>query len=116
MLPITQLAPIAPTPPFHNSHTMVYAYTLKNTSSTHLPAPQVRTAYDLLDAFHHGEVEGHESVLRLLAEGEALREQQDLFELYVSDYVFLQRCLVRWGLGLGLGAGDKGGKQRQGWK
>ena len=38
-------------------------------------------------------------MLAHMAEAEALREQQDLFELYVSDYVFLQRCLVSTGAG-----------------
>lgn len=58
---------------------------------------QVSEAYALLDAFHHGEVEGHESVLRHLAEAEQLREQQDLFELCVADYVFLTRCMEELG-------------------
>lgn len=40
-------------------------------------------------------MEGHDSVLAHQAEAEALREQQDLFELYVADYVFLTRCMVR---------------------
>ena len=56
---------------------------------------QVNEAYGLLDGFHHGSVEGHESVLNLIAAAEQLREQQDLFELYVVDYIFLTRCMVR---------------------
>lgn len=64
-------------------------------SHPHCPAPQVKAAYALLDGFHHGGVEGQPSVTALMEEAEALRRQQDLFELYVSDYVFLQRSLVR---------------------
>ncbi len=56
---------------------------------------QVKTAYQLLDNFHHGSVEGQPSVTALMEEAELLRKQQDLFELYVSDYIFLQRCMVR---------------------
>lgn len=56
---------------------------------------QVKTAYQLLDDFHHGSVEGQPSVTALMEEAELLRKQQDLFELYISDYIFLQRCMVR---------------------
>lgn len=69
-------------------------------------APQVTTAYQLLDDFHHGSVQSRPSVMALLEEAEALRRQQDLFELYVSEYVFLQRCTVRWGQ-----AGTREGQQ-----
>lgn len=31
----------------------------------------------------------------MIAEGETLRDHQELFELYVSDYVMLTRCKVR---------------------
>ncbi len=55
---------------------------------------QVKAAYRLLDDFHHGHVDGHPSVTALMEEAEQLRKQQDLFELYVSDYIFLQRCMV----------------------
>ena len=48
----------------------------------------------MLDAFHHGHVEGHMSVTSIMAESEHLRESQDLFELYVSDYIMLTRCKV----------------------
>lgn len=69
-----------------------------HTLRPHTPShpPQVKTAYHLLDSFHHGGVDGQPSVTALMEEAEALRKQQDLFELYVSEYVFLQRCMVRW--------------------
>jgi hypothetical protein len=60
---------------------------------------QVKAAYELLDSFHHGSVDGRPSVTALLEEAEQLRRQQDLFELFVSDYVYLQRCTVRHALG-----------------
>ncbi len=56
---------------------------------------QVRPAYLVLDAFHHGQVESHMSVTKIMADSEYLRECQDLFELYVSDYIMLTRCKVR---------------------
>lgn len=68
--------------------------TLSTKCLCYAPGLQVQAAYALLDGFHHGTVEGHDSVLKHMADAEALREQQDLFELYVSDYVFLTRCLV----------------------
>lgn len=52
----------------------------------------------MLDAFHHGQVESHMSVTKIMADSEYLRECQDLFELYVSDYIMLTRCKVRLGL------------------
>ena len=57
-------------------------------------ALQVQPSYLMLDAFHHGHVEGHMSVTSIMAESEHLRESQDLFELYVSDYIMLTRCKV----------------------
>ena len=48
----------------------------------------------MLDAFHHGQVESHMSVTKIMADSEYLRECQDLFELYVSDYIMLTRCKV----------------------
>ena len=56
---------------------------------------QVKPAYQLLDAFHHGHVESHTSVTKIMADSEYLRECQDLFELYVSDYIMLTRSKVR---------------------
>lgn len=55
---------------------------------------QVTLAYKVLDGFRHGGVEGQPSITALMQEADELRRQQDLFELYVSDYIFLQRCLV----------------------
>lgn len=55
---------------------------------------QVKPAYQLLDAFHHGQVESHTSVTKIMADSEYLRECQDLFELYVSDYIMLTRSKV----------------------
>lgn len=55
---------------------------------------QVKPAYHVLDAFHHGQVESHTSVTKIMADSEYLRECQDLFELYVSDYIMLTRCKV----------------------
>eukprot|EP00951_Prasinocladus_malaysianus_P003015 scaffold21499_cov40-Prasinocladus_malaysianus.AAC.1 len=58
----------------------------------------VGPAYERLDAFHHGTVTCPDSgtvygsVMEIIAESESLRENQDLFELFVSDYVFLTRC------------------------
>lgn len=52
----------------------------------------------MLDAFHHGQVESHMSVTKIMADSEYLRECQDLFELYVSDYIMLTRCKVRLSL------------------
>lgn len=46
----------------------------------------------VLDAFHHGSVDGHSSVTTIMAESQQLQEMQDLFELYVSDYLVLTRC------------------------
>ena len=56
---------------------------------------QVKPAYLLLDAFHHGQVESHTSVTKIMADSEYLRECQDLFELYVSDYIMLTRSKVK---------------------
>jgi hypothetical protein len=46
----------------------------------------------VLDAFHHGTVDSYPSVITIMAESKQLQEFQDLFELYVSDYLTLQRC------------------------
>jgi hypothetical protein len=56
---------------------------------------QVDEAYELLEAFHHGTVDGRVNLTAMITESEALSESQDLFELYVSDYVHLTRCKVR---------------------
>jgi hypothetical protein len=46
----------------------------------------------VLDAFHHGSVDGYPSVTAIIAESKQLQEFQDLFEMYVSDYLVLTRC------------------------
>lgn len=46
----------------------------------------------VLDAFHHGSVDKYPSVTTIIAESKQLQEFQDLFELYVSDYLVLTRC------------------------
>ncbi|KAK9808985.1 hypothetical protein WJX72_007373 [[Myrmecia] bisecta] len=57
-----------------------------------LKLEHVKPAYAMLDAFHHGKVESYMSVSKIMADSEQLRECQDLFELYVSDYIMLTRC------------------------
>jgi dynein heavy chain, axonemal len=57
-----------------------------------LKLEHIRPAYGVLDAFHHGQVDGYPSVLAITAESKALQEAQELFELYQSDYLMLQRC------------------------
>ena len=57
-----------------------------------LEIKEIHEAYRLLDAFHHGKVEEYESVTAHLKEAEYLKECQDLFDLYVVDYVHLTRC------------------------
>ena len=49
-------------------------------------------AYRTIDQFHHGKVDGWDSVSVLAKEAEVLKESQDLFDLYVVDYVHLTRC------------------------
>ena len=52
-----------------------------------------------MDSLHHGGLDGRPSVEALAAEADALRAQQDLFELYVADYAHIARCRVggaRW--------------------
>ena len=46
----------------------------------------------VLDAFHHGSVNNYPSVTAIIAESKQLQEFQDLFEMYVSDYLVLTRC------------------------
>lgn len=57
-----------------------------------LKVDALRPAYQVLDAFHHGSVDSYPSVTAITAESKQLQEFQDLFELYVSDYLVLQRC------------------------
>jgi hypothetical protein len=46
----------------------------------------------VLDAFHHGSVDGYPNVTAIIAESKQLQEFQDLFEMYVSDFLVLTRC------------------------
>jgi hypothetical protein len=61
-------------------------------SGGELKLEAVRPAYTVLDAFHHGSVDAYSSVTAIIEESRQLQELQDLFELYVSDYLVLQRC------------------------
>ena len=56
---------------------------------------QAAPAYQVMDGFVEGGVDGYPSLSDLQHEGAELRESQELFELYVSDYVSLTRCKVR---------------------
>ncbi|KAK3254170.1 Dynein beta chain, flagellar outer arm [Cymbomonas tetramitiformis] len=52
-------------------------------------------AYVKLDHFHHGEagdVYRFGSVTTIMDESKSLNESQELFELFVSDYIALRRC------------------------
>lgn len=55
-------------------------------------AVQVKPSYKVLDEFRSGCVDGYPSVLAIIAESKQLQEAQELFELYQSDYLKLQRC------------------------
>ncbi len=51
-------------------------------------------AYSTIDAFEEKGVEDWPSVGAMLAEASVMRENQELFELHVSDYLPLIRCQV----------------------
>ena len=55
---------------------------------------QAEPAYKVIDGFMEGGVDGYPSLNDLQREAAELRESQELFELYVSDYVSLARCRV----------------------
>lgn len=55
---------------------------------------QAAPAYQVMDGFLEGGVDGYPSLNCLQKEASELRECQELFELYVSDYVSLARCRV----------------------
>jgi len=65
-----------------------------------VPGPAIRLedvapAYEALDAFRHGSSSSRfscGSIGSVAAEGRALNEAQELFEIFVSDYVALRRC------------------------
>ena len=52
-------------------------------------------AYAAIEAFQSTGLEQWPSVPALLAEAASMRENQELFELYVSEYLPLTRCQVR---------------------
>ncbi len=55
----------------------------------------VQPAYELLDAFRYGSTSlkfNCGSVSSVAAEGRALNEAQELFEIFVTDYATLRRC------------------------
>ncbi len=59
---------------------------------------QVKPSYKILDEFHHGSLTDptdgvvYPSVYKIIAESKQLQEAQELFELFQSDYIPLQRC------------------------
>lgn len=57
-----------------------------------LKLEQVKPSYRVLDEFHHGSIDGFPSVMKIIAESKQLQEAQELFELFQSDYIMLQRC------------------------
>lgn len=57
-------------------------------------ALQVAPANTVMDGFLDGGVDGFPSLSDLHTESTELRTCQELFELYVSDYVSLARCKV----------------------
>lgn len=60
--------------------------------NSELKLESVKPAYAVLDAFHHGSVDEYPSVTTIIAESKQLQEAQELFELFQSDYLMLQRC------------------------
>eukprot|EP00955_Chlamydomonas_euryale_P098700 365162-Chlamydomonas_euryale.AAC.24 len=60
--------------------------------SPELASGSVAPAYKIIDQFHHGSLEGYPSVHKIIAESKQLQEAQELFELFQSDYLSLQRC------------------------
>eukprot|EP00959_Pyramimonas_sp_CCMP1952_P227407 4754556-Pyramimonas_sp.AAC.1 len=65
------------------------------TSDAALKLDHVDPAFDVLDHFHHGSASEHfkfGSVTEIFEESRRLNESQELFEIFVSDYVDLRRC------------------------
>ena len=56
---------------------------------------QLPGAYAAIEVFQAAGLEQWPSVPALLAEAAGMRENQELFELYVSEYLQLTRCQVR---------------------
>ena len=63
-------------------------FTVKEDDST---VEEVQAAYNTIDSFKNGG-SVHGSLSDIIAEAKYLNECQDLFELFVSDYVQLRRC------------------------
>ena len=64
-------------------------------SGPRLELEHVQPAYEVLDAYRHGEpTEKYQygSVTVMVAEGRSLNEAQELFEIYTVDYIALRRC------------------------
>ena len=59
------------------------------------PLIQVQGAYAAIQAFHSAGVPPWPSVSAMLAEAAGMRENQELFELHISDYLLLTRCQVK---------------------
>ena len=55
---------------------------------------QVEIAYQLLDNFYSSAIEGQPSVVALVDEADLLRQQQDLFELFITEDGIIHRCTV----------------------
>ena len=60
--------------------------------ATELKLEFVKPSYKILDEFRHGSLDGYPSVSKITAESKQLQEAQELFELFQSDYIYLQRC------------------------
>ncbi|KAL6747291.1 flagellar outer dynein arm heavy chain beta [Haematococcus lacustris] len=61
-------------------------------ASAELKLDNVKPAYKVLDDFHHKSFDKYPSVTAIIAESKQLQEAQELFELFQSDYIMLQRC------------------------
>jgi dynein heavy chain len=60
--------------------------------ATEIKLEFVKPSYKILDEFRHGSLDGYPSVSKIVAESKQLQEAQELFELFQSDYIYLQRC------------------------
>ncbi|CAG9462750.1 unnamed protein product [Pedinophyceae sp. YPF-701] len=57
-----------------------------------LKVADIERAYRVLDQFNAGAVDGRSNVMAMIKRAQELRESQDLFDLFVVDYVPLTRC------------------------
>ena len=55
---------------------------------------QVASAFSALEAIETGTLAGWPSIQSLLNEAAHMRECQELFEIYVVDYIYLTHCQV----------------------